>query len=361
MAWDRELTGVAGYGSFPVTLLPDNDTDDVDADEFFVLMQDVYNRLEFLKAASDTSVTHITNLETGTGLDKTVTTEPTYSSGNLLTTAQSLKEAVETLDTGILGNTTLATNINTNVGGSVSGSGPLTYATNNVISNGQTHHQAIEAFDVQVNTNNINATNAASVASTNSSNITNIANKVGDNATLPGAGFTYSSQVYLSAGDKLDTAVGKLDAPVGADRRILERIFEQTVLNWRDTSFGEGGGATPNNYLFETLENTTKLDLGNSSAVIDLPRRQFGSANAAWTYVSNIVPIPGTTNEIKMKFQVTGTVTISVNFQGSLVSGFVTIPSEDTYVSVPTGTQLIIKIEGSAGSFLYNYAALYRG
>ena len=86
----------------------------------------------------------------------------------------------------------------------------------------------------------------------------------------------------------------------------------------------------------------------------------FGRDDIVWNYFSNIVVIPAGTNQVKMIFRGEGTITPAVNFQGSYVSGFVEISSSDTWIAVPAGTQLVVKVTGSIAARLYNYMLLYK-
>lgn len=354
------LTPVAAFPSYPLTNIPKN-KETANATILKDIYQDIHNRLQFLKNTTDDLTTKKVNAETKLGFNFDNSSLVTFTSGVLLSAPATVKNAVEILDTNSGVVSTTLVNLGTNLGGNVQDATPLVYTTPQIISDGDSHHVAIEKLDEQAKTNQTSISTISTTVTTHSGNITNISNKVGDSAELAGTGFLYSSTNFIANNDKLKVCVEKLDKPVFTLRRRSNHQYLYAVQNWRDTAFGESGGVTPNNFHYDDLVNSTNINPTHSTVgAYDSIDQSFGLTSGVWTYVSNIKTIPSGLTKIKIKFNAVGSVTASANFQGDFVTSFVNIPNQDTYVTVTTGTQLVIKFTGAIGARLYDYMVLYK-
>lgn len=348
------------FPNYPILNFPDPN-DIADIDELQTFITDIHNRLLFLKNLSNSNTTKLSNAETKIGLTFANSDLPTWVVGSQDFSNKTVKEAIEILNTYISSIDVIINNFKDNIGGNVEGSTPLAYASTNEIDPGDSHHSALEKVDNGVGEAKDSIITISPTIAANEISIANIINKISDTAGDAGVGLNFTSHNFLIDGDKVDAGMSKLDKPIMAIRRITEYNFIQSLFNWRDTAFGESGGSIPNNYYYDSLYNSSKINSENSTAnSYDNVDQAFGRDDSSWVYYSEVSAIPAATNRIKIKWSGMGALSFSCNFQGNYAAEFEDLPTEDSWITIPTGTQLVVKIVGGSGARLYSYKILYK-
>jgi len=348
------------YGAFPLTDFPEPG-DDNDIDQLKTFIDDAFNRIVYIKEAQDADILKMTNSETQTGFDFSTADLPVWASGTVDLTGLTTKGSIEAINTYLSTLISVHTNIANNVGGGVTAASTPVYDTPKYLVDGDSHHTSLEKLDEQIYDTTTSLNTVSPTITENKNRIDNIVDKISDTADQAGTGLNYDSTNFVSNGDKIDAAIGKLDKPTMANRRVGERNFIQTLYNWRDISFGEAGGSSPDAYFYDSLYNDNKINAANSTSLAyDNVDQSFGRSDITWKYFSEIQALPAGTNTIKMRWNGSGTVSPQINFQGSFVAGFVDITAQDTWTAIPAGTQLVVKFDGAVGAKLYDYTLLYK-
>jgi len=333
------ITPVSGYIDYPIIDVPING-ESTDISKVVAILQDIYNRLVYLKDNIDTNVTDITAVEDS---------------------VTALTAALVISNNNIAVNVATLAHLATNIGGGVENATPDNFDTPRYLTNGDTHRVCIEKLDEAIYTVDTALTALSPTVATNTSNIAKLVQKVSDDALDGAEGFEFTDANYLASGDKIDEALLKLDTPILANRRINNFNFIQTIKSWRDISFGEAGGATPANYFYDSLYDNTKINATYSTDnCYNSVTQSFGRDDIGWNYFSNIQTIPSGINRVKLIFNGLGTVTPYINLQGSYSSGFLAMVTVDSWTEIITGTQMIVRFIGSAAARVYNYAILYK-
>jgi len=325
-----------------------------------VLSADVWEPLidasEFLKLDLDEDKGVMAALQIKLGLpviDSSDIALPTYTSLFLLTGLKSHHTALNTLDTGLQGQSISLTNINANVGGSVSSAAPPVYGSGNVVFlDGDTHHEALEKLDDYAAVNRALANTAIADSATSLDFATNVAAKVGTGAELV-APFVYLSTELISNGDTLKETTEFFDAYIAGNRVQTDRNFASIVKGFA-ASWGLGAEFT----FYETFIDTTKAD-GSTTATLNVQLRQ--ASGDGLQYIA-VVPITGGPDgQVALMWEITGTVTFSANLIGSFVPGdFMAVPSQLTYVTPVSGagsTLVVRAVIAGANSRIHNIAA----
>jgi hypothetical protein len=350
-----EITPIAGYGSYPITGVPENGMDN-DADELTAIYQDIYNRLVYIKNIADLNTTKIANASTKIGVTFDDATLPVFTSDFLLNINKTIIQALETLDTYLSGVSQKFDNMATNIGGGVEESAPLTYSVPAYISTGDSHHVALESLATELHTANSVLAIAGALLATTVTRVDNIKDKISATADSAGTGLVYTSNNFLIDNMQVDEALSTLDVPTMANRRINERNFRETLYNWRDLNV-----ISTDDHYFDSLYNDTKIDAVNSTATAySFNNQSFGRDDISWTYYSVVKTVTSGTNTIKMKLDGYGTVTPYIAMHGIPGGTFTYVSAYDTWITVPAGVSLIVKIVGGIGARLYSYELLHK-
>ena len=339
------------FPGYPITLVTDGEPGNEESVN--KVYRPIIDALEYLKQNHELDEGRLNALLTKLGLtvvDGSDTTLPTYSSGFLLTGNKSYQTALETLDTGIQTQNNKATNIDANVGGNVGDPGAPTYASGQVVfQDGDTHHEALEKLDDYAATNRALATTASSDATDALSTATNVAGKVGVDSELPGS-FDYTNENIIADGDTLKEVVEKFDPLVHAVRRLADQDFGTSIKIWSAQNSADSA-------FYDTLIDDTKAH-ANTTATIDTTLFEAKDDGTAYFTLRSL---PASHSQVKLLWNISGTVDFSVNLIGSFNDiDFTPVANEDVWV-VPSssGSSLVIRAEISGGSSrLFNIAAL---
>lgn len=351
--WVDLHTPIADFSEvYPLTFFP-TDQADLSKENLDVIFKDSYNRLQYLKEASTTQAQNVTNVSAIVGKDVTNNTLPSYGSTNVVANTQALVTAIGALDTNAGAVAAKLSNIGAGVGGGVLEGTLGNYSDTSIISNGDSHHVALGKLSEATSEAISSAEAAASQSTENGTLITNVANKVGAGASSSSA-FVFSSKQLITDGDTLKVIAEKFDKYVASSRRQNEYNVRTNMQNWADINSLSGA------YFYESFIDSTKINSGQSVGTLDTLSQMFYNSGGTWTYISTIVSVPSTTNEVKIKYFSEGAISVFANLQGSPSVGFISIPSQDTFVSIPAGASLVIKITGSSSSKIFNLGLLYR-
>lgn len=316
--------------------------------------QDTYDRLFYLK---DQNTNHVNRFDNGAiklGFTFDDATLPNFT-GTLINANKDIYNALIDALNFTQNDINSLNTINGRIGGDLLNNSPA-YATTNIATNGDSHHTVLEKFDVQVSANATAIGSLGTTTTQNEQDIDFLADRISsDPLNVTPNAFGTASPILVDDTFML-TAIGINATTAYANRRLELEMYELITQNWRDANSLAGSS-----YTFDTFFNNLKVDTGNSTASgYNLADRSFGRSDITWTMYSNNIVVPGTTNEVKFKYFGEGTIAVTATLSGDLTTGYVSISSEDSWISIPVGTALKIKITGNAGSKIYSYACLFR-
>lgn len=186
------------------------------------------------------------NIQSFTGQSDVTDASPTYTSTNYVTQSNSLEAAIGELDAqlGIIGSPTLQ---------SVTDNGATTTNAITVSVSGSIFNSLLITDDLQVGGNIlVDGTVDGVDIATFSSNVISFTGMTDETDGSP----TYSSTQYVTNGDSLETAIGKLDAAIEDVEivKVTERLTSQLTAETAHTlpganSYTLGNGANMDVYL----------------------------------------------------------------------------------------------------------------
>lgn len=317
------INPVDSYGVYPVNF-PEKTTNLSSSNDILLALHtDTYNRLVHLKNKMTTAEANINTAQSDIDTAEAIIA----TQGSSISTLQG---DLNTLDSEV---------------GGIDFSG--TYITD-----GMTHKAAIEAIDNQVGQNSTNIISHTSSINIYGQNITSLAGKLSTTALNNVVGFPWTDAAFLASGDKVENAVLKLDQVLIGLKRGNEFNYRQNLSNWLSIN-------STTIYSYDSFYDESKIYYSgiapsSTAGCYNALRQDFGHNTTSWVFYSVMVPETTGLNRIKIKYNYTGTLVGYATLEGYSGS-YTELTSQDTWITIPTGTELVIKFIGTPASYLYNF------